>query len=116
MVVGRLFSNFIILRRQNGARSTGRFYGITVRFPICLSIPRKTWSLSCGRCGEGRLPHAVSMAFFGKELMNRFNEFGVQPFKDALKLDYAMAMVAWLSLRKAQKGARYPQILGRSRF
>ena len=52
----------------------------------------------------------------GKELMNRLNEFGVQPFKDALKLDYAMAMVAWLSLRKAQKGARYPQILEEADF
>ena len=48
--------------------------------------------------------------------MNRLNEFGVQPFKDALKLDYAMAMVAWLSLRKAQKGARYPQILEEADF
>ena len=51
----------------------------------------------------------------GKELMNRLNEFGVQPFKDALKLDYAMAMVAWLSLRKAQK-ERAIRNIGRSRF
>ena len=50
-------------------------------------------------------------ALLQKEMMERLNEFGVQPFKDALKLDYAMAMVAWLSLRKTQKRARYPQIL-----
>ncbi|WP_066686613.1 hypothetical protein [Christensenella intestinihominis] len=52
----------------------------------------------------------------GKDVMDRLNRFGVQPFKDALKLDYAMAMVAWLSLRKAQKGARYPQLLDEENF
>ena len=43
--------------------------------------------------------------------MDKLNVFGVQPFKDALKMDYAMMMVAWLSLRRTQRKARYPQVL-----
>ncbi len=59
------------------------------------------------KSGGGFLTRRIT-ALLQKELMEELNQFGVQPFKDALKLDYAMSMIAWLSLRKAQKTARYP--------
>ena len=59
------------------------------------------------KSGSGFLTRRIT-ALLKKEVMDELNQFGVQPFKDALKLDYAMTMVGWLSLRKTQKTARYP--------
>lgn len=67
------------------------------------------------REGRAYLTRRIT-SLLSKDLMTKLNCFGVQPFKDALKLDYAMTMVAWLSLRKTQKGARYPQILEEKEF
>ena len=43
-------------------------------------------------------------------LLKELNAFGVQPFKDALKLDYAITLLTYLSLKKVQKHVRYPMV------
>ncbi|MEA4854605.1 MAG: hypothetical protein VB082_10100 [Christensenella sp.] len=53
-------------------------------------------------------------SLLSKELMEKLNRFGVQPFKDSLKLDYAMGMVTWLALQRSQKNLRYPQMINTS--
>ena len=65
--------------------------------------------------GRAHLTRRI-MGLLKKELMDKLNVFGVQPFKDALKMDYAMMMVAWLSLRRTQRKARYPQVLDEELF
>ncbi|WP_066648883.1 zinc ribbon domain-containing protein [Christensenella timonensis] len=55
-------------------------------------------------------------ALLSKELMDSLNDFGVQPFKDSLKLDYAMTMIAWIALRRSQKNARYPRLVREGRI
>ncbi len=50
-------------------------------------------------------------ALLSKELMDALNVFHVQPFKDSLKLDYAMMMIAWIALKRSQKNARYPRLV-----
>ncbi|BDF59087.1 hypothetical protein CE91St36_19040 [Christensenellaceae bacterium] len=49
-------------------------------------------------------------SLLSKDLMDALNVFGVQPFKDSLKLDYAMTMIAYLALRRTQH-AGYPQVV-----
>ena len=50
------------------------------------------------------------LASFQVTLMHALNVFGVQPFKDSLKLDHAMTMIAYLALRRTQH-AGYPQVV-----
>ena len=45
-----------------------------------------------------------------KELLKELNAFGVQPFKDALKLDYAITLLTYLSLKRVQRHVRYPMV------
>ncbi|MEG2541763.1 MAG: hypothetical protein RSA64_00830 [Christensenellaceae bacterium] len=58
-----------------------------------------------GACLSKRLTSTLD-----KTILNELNSFGVQPFKDALKLEYAMTMIAYLSLKKTQKNAKYPSL------
>ncbi|MEA5003992.1 MAG: hypothetical protein VB081_10880 [Christensenella sp.] len=62
------------------------------------------------RSGGSFLSRRIT-ALLSKELMDALNEFGVQPFKDSLKLDYAMTMIAWIALKRSQKNARYPRLI-----
>lgn len=48
------------------------------------------------------------MNLVDREVSRELNRFQVQPFKDALKMDYAMAMTSFSLIREATPGARYP--------
>lgn len=71
--------------------------------PLCREIEQQ---MKEGRACSTR--YIVSR--LDKALLKELNAFGVQPFKDALKLDYAITLLTYLSLKKVQKHVRYPMV------
>ena len=59
------------------------------------------------RSGAPMRTHRI-MNLVDREISQELNRFQVQPFKDALKMDYAMAMTSFSLTRETVPGARYP--------
>ncbi|WP_094549637.1 zinc ribbon domain-containing protein [Petroclostridium xylanilyticum] len=52
---------------------------------------------------------AINIAkWVDKELSKELNQFHVQPFKDALKIDFGMTLASYLSLNEIRQDANYP--------
>lgn len=55
----------------------------------------------------GRYSAHMLTKWIGKDINKELNKFGIQPFKDSLKIDFAMAMAGFMSLYEKNKDACY---------
>jgi len=58
------------------------------------------------RAGRGRMRRVA--ALIDKKELQELNKFGVEPFKDSLKMDYASWVIGYLTIAKRQNNAGYP--------
>ncbi len=58
--------------------------------------------------GKGNYKAASIAKWVDKNISRELNQFGVQPFKDSLKLDFGMTLASYLSTSESKQAVQYP--------
>lgn len=57
---------------------------------------------------KGNYRAANVSAWIDRDISRELNSFGIEPFKDSLKIDFGMTLASYLSLGRVQKHVSYP--------